>query len=199
MSSPSVTRVTRRRQRSTRVSVAVGLILIAALGVTSAALAVGQADASWLLVTAAGLLAVALGAAAVRILHTELVDSRRAAATDRAQLAREYADLATDRVDEHTSYVTAMVDRIAAHEKAIEELGMAVSAAQRRTANAVRARKAETERAEALQAQLVSAEDRATDAMVRIAEIEAELETLRTELEAVTAAWHAAEGRRRHA
>ena len=78
MSSPSVTQATRRRQRSTRVTVAVGLILLAAL-VSPARL--------WRLVgswsprrRARG----ALGAAATRITHTELADSRRAAAGDRA-------------------------------------------------------------------------------------------------------------------
>lgn len=199
MSSPSVTRVTRRRQRSTRVTVAVGLTLVAALGVISAALAVGRADASWLLLAAAGALAVVLGAAAVRILHTELTDSRRAAGADRAHLAREYADLTTTRVEEQAAFAAALQQRIAEREQAIEELGMAVTAAQRRAANATRAKKLEIQRAEKLQGQLVVAEDRATDAMVRVAQLEQEIVTLRSELDVVTAAWHAAEGLRRHA
>ena len=41
--------------------------------------------------------------------------------------------------------------------------------------------------------QLVQAEDRATDAMVKVHELEQELVTLRAELDSVTAAWHAAE------
>ena len=50
---------------------AVGLIVLAALAVTGAAL-----SGSWLLVTIAAGLAVALGAAATRITHNELVESR---------------------------------------------------------------------------------------------------------------------------
>ena len=53
--------------------------------------------------------------------------------------------------------------------------------------------------ADALRAQLVHAEDRATDAMVKVHELEQDLVTLRAELDSVTAAWHAAESMRRHA
>ena len=56
MSSPSVTQATRRRQRSTRVSVAIGLLLLAALGVSGAVFAVQSAGASWLLLAGAAVL-----------------------------------------------------------------------------------------------------------------------------------------------
>jgi hypothetical protein len=81
----------------------------------------------------------------------------------------------------------------------LDQLEMALSAAQRRAASATRRKNAETGRADALQAQLVQAEDRATDAMVKVHELEQELVTLRAELDSVTAAWHAAESMRRHA
>ena len=69
-----------------RVTVAVGLLLLAALEVTGAAL-----SGSWLVVTCAAGLGVLLGAVATRITHSELVDSRRAAAVDRADQAKAYA------------------------------------------------------------------------------------------------------------
>ena len=81
----------------------------------------------------------------------------------------------------------------------LEQLEMALSAAQRRAATATRKKNAESRRAAGLQVQLVQAEDRATDAMVTVHELEQELVTLRAELDSVTAAWHAAESVRRHA
>jgi hypothetical protein len=199
MSSPSVTQATRRRQRSTRVTVAIGLILLAALGVTGAAVAVESAGASWLLVVVSGALAVVLGAAATRITHTELTDSRRAAAADRAHLAQGYSHLTAQRATEHAAYVATIEGRIAEREEALVQIEMALSAAQRRAATATRKKNAESRRAAGLQVQLVQAEDRATDAMVKVHELEQELVTLRAELDSVTAAWHAAEGLRRHA
>jgi chromosome segregation ATPase len=199
MSSPSVTQATRRRQRSTRVTVAIGLLLLAALGVSGAVVAVESAGASWLLLAGASALAVALGATATRITHTELTDSRRAAAADRAQLAQGYSHLTAQRAVEHASYVSTIESRITARESMLEQIEMALSAAQRRAATATRKKNAESRRSAGLQAQLVQAEDRATDAMVKVHELENELVTLRAELDAVTAAWHAAESVRRHA
>ncbi len=46
---------------------------------------------------------------------------------------------------------------------------------------------------------LADAEERANHAVVRVAELEAELDVLRAELQTVTAAWHEAESVRRHA
>ena len=198
MSSPSVTQATRRRQRSTRVSLAVGLILLAALAVAGSAVAVASADVSWLLLAGAAALAVLLGAVATRVTHTELADSRRAAAADRAQLAQGYAALTTERVSEHAAYVTTVEARIDERQQMLDELEMALSAAQRRAATATRKKNAETRLVEGLQAQLVQAEDRATDAMVKVHELEQELVVLRAELDSVTAAWHA-ESLRRHA
>jgi hypothetical protein len=199
MSSPSVTQATRRRQRSTRLTVAVSLILLAALGVTGAAAAVASADVSWMVLAGAAALAVLLGAVATRITHSELMDSRRAAAGDRARLAQDYSHLTEQRTTEHAAYVATIESRITEREQALDQLEMALSAAQRRAATAIRKKNAEHSRADGLQAQLVQAEDRATDAMVRVHELEQELVTLRAELDSVTAAWHAAESVRRHA
>lgn len=178
---------------------AVVLVLVAALAVAGAVSAVATADVSWVVLAGAAALAVLLGAVATRITHSELADSRRDAAADRAHLAQGYAALADQRATEHSAYVAGIEARITEREQALEQLEMAVSAAQRRAANATRRKNAETNRADALQAQLVQAEDRATDAMVKVLELEQELVTLRAELDSVTAAWHAAESMRRHA
>lgn len=82
MASPNA----RRRQRSTRLVVAVALIV--ASGVLLAAVV---PTGSFVAVAVAGAVAVLLGAAALRIAHSELMASRRDAATDRASQAKEYA------------------------------------------------------------------------------------------------------------
>jgi chromosome segregation ATPase len=181
------------------VTVAVGLVLVAALAVAGSAVAVASADVSWVLLAGAAALAVLLGAVATRITHSELADSRRDAAADRARLAQGYAELTEQRSTEHAAYVATIESRISEREEMLDQLEMALSAAQRRAASATRRKNAETGRADALQAQLVQAEDRATDAMVKVHELEHELVTLRAELDSVTAAWHAAESMRRHA
>jgi chromosome segregation ATPase len=180
-------------------SVAVGLILLAALGVTGAVAAVASADVSWMVLAGAAALAVLLGAAATRITHSELADARRAAGADRAKLAQGYSLLTAQRATEHAAYVATIESRINEREQMLDQLEMALSAAQRRAATATRKKNAEGRRAAGLQVQLVQAEDRATDAMVKVHELEQELVTLRAELDSVTAAWHAAESVRRHA
>src|SRR6478735_2052596 len=168
MASPSATQVTRRRQRSIRVTTAVGLIVLAALVVAGAAV-----SGSWLLVTIAAGLGVLLGAAATRITHTELVESRVSAARDRAAQAQAY--------------------------NALSELEQALAEAQRRAATSTRKRNAEGRRAADLQVRLIEAEERAAISQLRVIEVEQEVLGLRAELEAVTAAWRAAEHRRKHA
>src|SRR3954447_12913988 len=108
MASPPATQATRRRQRSIRVTAAVGLLVLAALAVAGAAL-----SGSWLLVTVAAGLRVLLPAAAPRITHTELVESRVAAARDRAAQAQAYNELTEQRTSEHSSYVADIQARIA--------------------------------------------------------------------------------------
>ena len=194
MASPSATQATRRRQRSIRVTAAVGLIVLAALVVAGAAL-----SGSWLLVTIAAGLGVALGAAATRITHTELVESRIEAARDRAAQATAYNELTEERTTEHASYVADVRTRLSAKEQALEELEQALSLSQRRAATSTRKRNAEGRRAAGLQVQLSGAEERAAIAQLRVVELEQEVLALRAELDTVTAAWHAAENVRKHA
>lgn len=201
MASPSATRASRRRQRSTRLTVAVALLVTAALVVTGAAL-----SGLWLPVTVAAGLAVVLGAAATRITHSELAESRREAARDRAAQAQAYRDLTVERTAEHAEYVAALQARITRHEVAIEVLKVNVTTAYARVGVATRkvnveARRAETAEAGslALTTQLGESEERAAQAIVLVAELEAEIDVTRAELEVVTAAWHAAESTHLHA
>jgi chromosome segregation ATPase len=176
------------------VTTAVGLIVLAALAVAGAAL-----SGSWLVVTVAAGLGVLLGAAATRITHTELVESRVAAARDRAAQAQAYNELTEQRTSEHATYVDAIRARIAEKEQALDQLEVALALSQRRAATSTRKRNAEGRRAAGLQARLAEAEERASNAQLRVAELEQEVVTLRAELETVTVAWHAAEHQRRHA
>lgn len=192
MSSPQA----RRRQRSTRLTVAAGLIVFAALAVLGAAL-----SGSWLLVTIAASLGVVLGASATRITHSELLQSRRDAARDRAVQAQAYRDLTVARTAEHAEFTSAMQTRMGHQESALSELEVALTSAQKRAADATRRLNAEARRAEVAEAEgravtvrLEGAEKRAAEAVVRVAELEQDIDVLRAEL----AAWHA-QPVRRHA
>jgi chromosome segregation ATPase len=192
MSSPQA----RRRQRSTRLTVAVGLIVLAALAVLGAVL-----SGSWLLVTVAAVLGVVLGASATRITHTELLQTRRDAARDRAVQAQAYRDLTTARNAENAEFAAAMQARMDHQEVALSELEEALTSAQKRAADATRKFNAEARRAEvaeqegrAVTVRLDEAEERAAEAVLRVAELEQEVDVLRAEI----AAWHA-EPVRRHA
>ena len=173
---------------------AVGLIVLAALVVAGAAL-----SGSWLVVTIAAGLGVVLGAAATRITHTELVESRVEAARDRAAQAQAYNALSDIRTSEHATYLAGVHARIAEKERALDELELALSLSQRRAATSTRKRNAEGRRAAGLQVRVTEAEERARAAQLRITELEQDVLTLRAELDTVTTAWHAADNLRRHA
>lgn len=190
MSSPTA----RRRQRSTRLTVAVALLVLSALAVAGAAL-----SGSWLLVTTAAVLGVVLGASATRITHSELLQTRRDAGRDRAAQAQAYRDLTEVRTAEHAEFTTAMTSRMDHQEHALGELEVALTSAQKRAAEATRKLNAEARRAEVaeqegreLTTRLSEAEGRAIEAIVRVAELESEIDAVRAEL----AVWHAEPVRR---
>ena len=184
----------RRRQRSTRLVVAGILLLVGALAVVGAAL-----SGSWLVATVAAALGVVLGAAATRITHSELAEARREAARDRAEQARAYRDLTVARTAEQASYVDTMNARVTGHVQTIAGLERDLSDAQGCLIDAHRMLVAEQLRADdaerevtALTTRLDAAEDRAAEAIVRVAEIERDLDV-------VTAEWQAAELSRKRA
>jgi hypothetical protein len=191
MSSPQA----RRRQRSTRVVAATALVVFAALVVIGAVL-----SASLTVVSCAAVLAVLLGAGAARITHSELVHARREAAADRARQAQGYRALTEQRTREHREFVDAMQVRVGKAERASQELESAVVASQSRAADAMRRLGAEARRADLAESEgtrltlaLEESEERAAEAVVRVAELEdengvlrAENAALRSELEIAT-------------
>jgi hypothetical protein len=179
MSSPQ----TRRRQRSTRVVLAVALVTTAAVVVIGAVL-----SASLTFVSVAAVLAVVLGATAVRITHTELMQSRREAAADRAQQAQGYRTLTETRTREHRAFVDTMTTKVGQTEQAVTQLESAVVASQGRAAEAAKRLRAESRRADEAEAEgsrlavaLEDSEERAAEAIVRVAELEDENGVLRSE------------------
>jgi hypothetical protein len=196
----------RRRQRSTRLTVAVALLALAAVAVLGAIL-----SGSWPLVTIAAALGVLLGAAATKITHSELVTARHDAARDRAEQAHAYRRITEERVAENAAFVDTMQGRLRFQEAAVVELEGALTAAQQRAADAARKLNAEARRADAaerlgreteerLERRLVEAQERSAEAVVRVAELEQELDVVRAELVTVTQAWREAQAsQRRHA
>ncbi|QSR24569.1 hypothetical protein CFH99_02920 [Nocardioides aromaticivorans] len=180
----------RRRQRSTRLVVAALMIVVSAAAVVATAL-----TGSWLLVTVAGLVAVLLGATATKITHSELLDSREEAARDRAQQARAYAELTEVRTAENVEFAADMTGKVAKRDATISRLekrlgdAAAELADARRDLSEARDEAAEARReTERLNGRLADAEERAHHAVVRMAELEAELDVVTSELQAERAA-----------
>lgn len=174
----------RRRQRSTRLVVAALMLVVSALAVVGTAL-----TGSWLLVTIAALVAVVLGAAATKITHSELLDSREEAARDRAQQAQAYARLTEARVTENVEFAADMTGKLAKRDATVtrleKRLGDAAAelADARRELGEARDLASTTQREnEGLNRRLVDAEERASQAVVRVAELEAELDVVTSEL-----------------
>ena len=193
MSSPQA----RRRQRSTRLTVAVVLIALAARAVAGAVF-----SQSWFLTATAAVLGVVLGAAATRITHSELLQTRRDAARDRAEQADAYRALTATRTAEHAEFTATMQARLDGQTTALAELEVALGSAQKRAAEATRRLNAEARRAELAEREgqevstrLEDAERRATEATLRVSELELKIDALQAEL----TAWEAMPEVRRHA
>ena len=190
MASPSATQATRRRQRSIRVTVAVGLIVLAALVVAGAALAAAR-----------GLLAHGRRRARRRPGRRRHPDhphrAGRVPERGRTRPGRAGAGLlrARRRSGSPSTRRTSPTHqaRIDEREQALDELEMALLAAQRRAATSTRKRNAEGRRAAGLQVAARRGRGARRDAQLRVLELEQEVLALRAELDAVTAAWHAAE------
>jgi hypothetical protein len=179
MSSPQ----TRRRQRSTRLAVAAALVITAAVVVIGAVL-----SASLTIASVAAVLSVVLGTTATRITHTELVRSRRDAAGDRARQAQAYRALSQTRSQDNREFVESMGTKLGTANRAVTELESAVVSSQGRAADAMRRLKAQTRRADLAEAEgtrlavvLEESEERAAEAVIRVAELEDENDVLRTE------------------
>src|SRR5689334_8295575 len=112
----------RRRQRSTRVTVAVCL-LVAAVAVVLVSLPTQSA----LWIGAGAVIALSLAAGALRTMWTEVLQSRRENAADRAAAAAAYRNLFSQRAAEHAEFSAAMTERLSlAHQAAHELEGLVV-------------------------------------------------------------------------
>jgi dihydroxyacetone kinase-like predicted kinase len=180
----------RKRQRSTRLVVAASLV-----GLSAAVVIASVVSGSALLVTVSAFAAVVLGAAATRITHSELMTARVEAARDRARQAQEYRELTERRTAENAAFAADMRRKIADREEALSVLENALAKAQKHAAQQTlklgnEARRAEAaERSVATMARaLESAANRNGEGLVRIAELEAEIDVLRSELATLRAA-----------
>jgi hypothetical protein len=117
----------RRRQRSVRVTVSVALLSVAS-GVVVVALP--TQSPFWL--SLSSVLALALSWAALRIMWTEVLQSRRENAADRAAAASAYRSLFSQRAAEHAEFTTAMTERLAEAHISRRELEGLVTLAETR-------------------------------------------------------------------
>src|SRR3954447_26365329 len=131
----------RRRQRSTRLTLAAVLV-----GASAAVVLGAIVSGTPLLVSIAAVLAVVLGAAASRITYSELAAARRAAARDRAAQAQAYRDITVARTAENTAFAHDMQSRLELHEATIVELEDALAVAHQRSDDAARRLASETRR-----------------------------------------------------
>jgi hypothetical protein len=165
-------RPSRRRQRSVRVTVAVALLSLATAAVL---IALPTQSPVWLSV--ASVLALACGWAAARIIYTELAQSRRDNAADRAAQAQAYKSLFSERASEHAEFTTAMTDRIAAREAELAELQVGLVEAQRRAGEAEARVQREARRANDASNEVASLKERVQELEIRKAEEADELAT----------------------
>src|SRR3954447_24292829 len=166
----------RRRQRSVRVSVAVVLLSVATVGVLAA-----LPTQSPVLLSVSSVVALVLAWAALRITWTEVLQSRREHAADRAAAAGAYKSLFSLRAAEHAEFTTAMTERLAESNLSVRELQGELVLAQRQGGDAPGPA---GWRASAARVRAESAEDPLPDARLRVGELEQSIEVLRAEHEA---------------
>ncbi len=155
----------RRRQRSVRVTVAVLLLSVATLAVVAA---LPAQSPLWL--SLAAVLALLCGWAAARIVYTELAQSRREAAADRAAQAQAYRTMFSERASEHAEFTSAMTDRLVRRDKEVAELETAVVAAQKRAMEAETRVQREARRANEAQEQVAVLQEQVEQLRIRKAE-----------------------------
>ena len=119
----------RRRQRSVRVTVSVALL---ALGTVLVVAALPTRSFVW--TGAAAVVALGCAWAALRMMWTEVLQSRRENAVDRAAAASAYRTLFSRRAAEHAEFTTAMTERLAEAQQTVHELEGALGQEQKRAA-----------------------------------------------------------------
>ncbi|MDP3966783.1 MAG: hypothetical protein Q8Q02_00770 [Nocardioides sp.] len=166
----------RRRQRSVRLTLAVSLLSVAAGLVV---VAVSTQSVALLNVAAVG--ALLLGASAARILHTELLQSRRVHAADRSAQAQAYRRLTDERVAENATFTSAMTARLAGSARSVRELEGTLVLAERRVAESEQKASTAGRRAQAAEQAAVELRE-ALEA--RVAELAEKAEQVRASAEA---------------
>jgi hypothetical protein len=142
----------------------VGLL---ALGTAAVVVALSLATVTAL--TIASVFSLVCGWAAARIVYSELVESRRVDARDRATQARSFQALFTERSEEHALFAAAMGDRVTAREREVRELEGTLRLSEGRATDA--------------EARVRREARRANEAQERVAELEVAL-AIRTAEEA---------------
>lgn len=107
----------RRRQRGVRVTVAVSLLLVATLVVIGALVL-----ASPFATSAAAVVALLCGAVSTRIVFSELAQSRRESARERAIQAHAYQQMFAERVVQEQEFAATMTERIIRRDEEIGRL-----------------------------------------------------------------------------
>jgi len=160
----------RRRQRSVRVTVAVTLMAVATVAVI---VALPTRSVTWL--SLAAVIALVLAWAALRMMWTEVLQSRRENAADRAATAAAYEDLFSQRAAEHAEFTSAMTEQLATSQTTMRELEGALVAQQRRAATA--------------EVRLADSNRRLDEARTQVSQLEGELTERQAELANALASW----------
>ncbi len=165
----------RRRQRSVRVTVAVTLMAIATIAVVAA---LPTRSVTWL--SLAAVVALVFAWAALRMMWTEVLQSRRENAADRAAAAAAYEDLFSQRAAEHAEFTSAMTERLATSQTTMRELEGALVVQQRRAATA--------------EVRLADSNRRLDEARTQVNQLEGELTERQAELAEALASWESEGG-----
>jgi chromosome segregation ATPase len=148
-----------------RVTVAVVLLSLATVAVL---LALPTQSPAWL--SAAALLALGCGWAAARIVYSELAQSRRDNATDRAAQAQAYRSLFSERASDHAAFTSAMTDRLATRDQEVAQLTSNVVTAERRAVEAESRVQREARRANDAEQQVAELAERVEQLEIQRAE-----------------------------
>jgi hypothetical protein len=159
-------------------------VAVVLLSVATAGVLASLPTQSPVVLSVSAVAALVLGWASLRIMWTEVLQSRRENAADRAAAASAYKSLFSLRAAEHAEFTTAMTERLAESNISVRELQGELVQAQRQAADAL------------LRAE--SAEQTLDDARRRVGELEQSIEVLHAQREAeeadALASWEAEGG-----
>ena len=137
----------RKIQRSVRVTVAATVVVLAVCGVAAALLT------STGISVAAGAAAL-IGIVATRMMYTEIIQTRREHALDRAAQSKSFAEALAFKQSEHTAYVIGMSSRLTERDLTISQLHGTIRLAEARADDAEDRVRRESRRANEAQTRL---------------------------------------------